>query len=208
MPVSSRNGWGVQTQFFPVTSSVAGPINAVLRNVGVAANIVAGPQGSRLTKISYRVDLAPDVAVGTVNVPSKWRLLVLAGDLPNDVGLYQEQAYPTGAHPEIPRVTASGTAVPTLHDEWLDFAAGDAGLNRIANVSWADSGPTVGGTEKMSILLIPIIDANLSQTLLGVANAQVYLGCYGLGVSVGESYQLTGGPSRSLPRYDVSLDGA
>lgn len=206
MPVSSRNGWGVQTQFFPVTTSIAGPINAVIPNVGVAATIVAGPQGSRLTKIAYRVDLAPDVAVGTVNVPTKWRLLVLAGQLPPDITLYQTQAYPTGAHPEIPMVTASGSAVPTLHDAWLDFAAGDEGLNRIANIVWSDSGPTVGGGEFMTILVTPIIDANLGQTLLGAAKASVYLGCYGLGVSVAESSQLTGGPSRSLPRYDVGLE--
>lgn len=210
MAVSARNGWGMQTAFNPVTSSVAGPINTVLGNVGVAVSIVASGAPMRLSKIFWRVDLAPDVPAGTVNVPVRWRLLVMAGQLPQDVTAFQRQAYAGGAHPEIPDQTSGETPNPLLWDEWLDFAAGDPGLNQIAERDFADAGPGVAQGEFMSVLLTPIIDANIPQILLGVANASMVLGAYGLGVASGAAASggIGGsGGSRSMPRFDVALNG-
>lgn len=208
MPVSSRNGWGAQTAFFPATQDSAGA-RTVLANVGIAAQIIAGKSPIQLAKISWRVDLAPDVAVGTVISPTRWRLVVFAGQLPTDVSTFQAQRFPAGSHPEIPAITSENAPVTILWDEWLDFAAGDPGLNAIASESWGDVGPGVGPKEVMTILLVPILDATLSQALPGAANALAYLAVAGGGVSVDQTLANGGGTggSRSLPRFDVSLGG-
>jgi len=195
----------MQTQFLPVTSSVAGPINKVLTNVGVCLSVVAGTAPIRLAKLSYRVDLAPDQPVGTVNAPVRWRVMVMTGTLPPDVSQYQAQAFPLGAHPEIPSVTAALSANPILFDLWLDFSAGDAGLNEVASQDFADAGPRVVNGGTLNLIVVPIIDANLGQTLLGVCNAQVMISGFGLvDTNPSPSGDAYGTKSQSsLPRYDI-----
>jgi hypothetical protein len=128
--------------------------------------------------------------------------MVMTGTLPLDVTLYQTQAFPTGFHPEIPQITAALSANPILWDVWLDFSAGDFGLNRIASFEWADSGPRVVAGDTLNLIVIPIIDANLGQTLLGACNAQIMVAGSGLAMADSGS---AGGPvsQSSLPRYDV-----
>jgi hypothetical protein len=208
MALSTKAGFGVQTALFPVTTSVAGPINTVIRNVGVAIQNVAGASPMRITKLSWRVDLAPDVPAGTVNVPVRWRLFICSGIIPQDIGVYQQQAFPTGSHPEVPANTAASTPNPLLWDAWLDFSAGDPGLNRLASEDWADSGPTVAGGETVSAILCPILDSTMPNVLLGAANAQVTLALSGM--SFAQPVGAAGGDfgaSRSLPRYDVAAPG-
>lgn len=202
MALSNKNGWGMQAALLPVTKVVGG-VNTVVSNVGVALSIVAGNAAIRLTKLSWRVDLAPDVPAGTVNVPTRWRVLVIGGPLPPDVSLYQLQAYPTGAHPEIPATTAAQSANPILWDEWLDFSAGDPGLNSLASVDWADAGPRVSSTETLNCLLIPILDANILQALIGAANAQMVIVASGTADSNAGGVSGANREQSSLPRYDV-----
>jgi hypothetical protein len=209
MALSIKTGWGMQAAMLAVTKSLAGPVNSVLPNVGVALSITAGNAPMRLTKLSYRVDLAPDVVAGTVNVPTRWRVLVIAGTLPQDMSVYQAQAYPTGAHPEIPFVTAAQSPNPILWDLWLDFSAGDPGLNKIATEEWADAGPRVIGGDVLNCIVIPIIDANIPQVLLGAANAQIVVAASGMAdIGPNGNSSTTGGSSHdqaSLPRYDVGV---
>jgi hypothetical protein len=204
MPVSSRNGWGFKSAFAPVTASAVGPVNTVLGNVGVAIQIVAG-SAIRLTKLAYRVDLAPDVAPGTVIAPVRWRTIVLLGQLPQDVSIFQAQAFGgAAAHPEIPKNLSDGTPIPTLWDIWSDFSAGDPGLNRLAEVDFSDAGPSVSQGETLTILLTPIIDT-LSNALAGAANALMTIAAYGTGEGADAPGASGGGSSdyRSIPRYDV-----
>lgn len=199
MPVSARNGWGFITQQFPVTK-VAGGINVVVSNVGVAISVVAAGT-VRLAQILYRVDLAPDVPVGTASVPVLWRLFVVIGTLPPDLSAFQAQAFPAGSHPEVPLLTAAGSPLQILHDEWLDFSNGDPGLNQIAQVQLPDGGPTVNKNDQLNVILMPIIDANLPAAPLGAANAVVSLAAWGTGA--GSLLGGIGAPdsAASLPRY-------
>lgn len=203
MAVSSRNGWGFKSAFAPVTNSAAGPVNTVLGNVGVAIQIVAA-SAIRLTKLAFRVDLAPDVAVGTVIAPVRWRTIVLLGQLPQDCTIFQLQAFPAGAHPEIPKNLSDGTPIPTLWDVWSDFSAGDPGLNRLAEIDFSDAGPSVSQGETLSILLVPIIDV-LSNALAGNANALMTIGAFGTGLGANAPGASGGGSQdlKSMPRYDV-----
>ncbi len=208
MPVSLKNGWGLMSAFLPVSSVVAGA-NKVTSNVGTAIQVIAGAGPVRLTKIAYRVDLAPDVVVGTVDSPTRWRVVVLAGQLPQDISSFQSQAFGAGSHPEIPQNISSGAPLPVLYDIWLDFAANDPGLNELAEIDFADAGPTVASGDTLTILIAPILDANINQALLGTSNAMMTLVAYGTGVSQNP----TGGAgtgeagSRSLPRFDSRIGG-
>lgn len=203
MPVSSRNGWGFKSAFAPVTKSAAGPVNTVLPNVGVAIQIVASA-AIRITKLAFRVDLAPDVAAGSVISPVRWRTIILLGQLPQDVSAFQAQAFGgAAAHPEIPKNLSDGTPIPTLWDIWSDFSAGDPGLNRLAEIDFSDAGPSVAEGETMSILLTPILDT-LSNALAGDANALMTLGAYGTGQGANAPGASGGGQEYgSLPRFDV-----
>jgi hypothetical protein len=207
--LSGRTGWGFLSSQIAVTQVVGGVSNVVLNNVGAALSIIAGAGALRLTKIAWRVDLAPDVAVGTVVVPVLWRVIVFSGSLPPDITALQLQAFPNGAHPEIPAKIGIGAPVPILHDLWLDFSAGDEGLNKLAERDFADGGPSVNALETMNVAVFPLQDANLSNAPLGVANVIISLGAWGTGVTVnpqGGNGALDGG-SKSLPRYGVSIDG-
>jgi hypothetical protein len=208
MPLSIANGWGFSSSQFAATTPVAG-VNQVNRNVGAGRSIVAG--GSlRLTKLQYRIDLAPDVAVGAAVSPVYWRVFVLSGILPADLSIFQAQAFAAGSHPEIPLVQAGiGTPLPILHDIWLDLSAGDPGLNRLAEVEFTDAGPTIGVGETLSVLVVPILDANLPAVAGPViaANAIVSVSAFGTGVTVNPQGG-SGGASdgaRSIPRFDVAL---
>jgi len=205
MAVSTRNGWGLQTAQFAV-SQVVGGQNTVIPNVGVAVSVV--PNGSvRLAKLLYRVDLAPDVAIGTVAVPVLWRLFAIPGTLPPDLSAYQQQAFAVGAHPEIPKLFGGSSPQPLLLDVWLDFSAGDPGLNRLAPIEFPDAGPST--SETLNIVLMPIIDANFLTTApVGVAQAIATIMAFGTGVTVnpqGSSYGAGGDGARSLPRFDVGI---
>lgn len=208
MPVSLKNGWGLMSAFLPVSANVGG-VNKVTGNVGTAIQVIAGGGPIRLTKFAYRVDLAPDVVVGTVDSPTRWRVVVLAGQLPQDISSFQSQAFGAGSHPEIPQNISSGAPLPVLYDIWLDFAANDPGLNGLAEIDFADGGPAVAAGDTLTILLTPILDQNIGQALLGTSNAMMTLLAYGTGVS----QNATGGAgtgdtgSRSLPRFDSRLGG-
>lgn len=207
MPPLSSSGWGSWAGFQPVTSSDAGPVNKVLGNVGLALQLQAGAGPIRISHLGWRVDLAPDVAVGTVNAPVRWRVCVLNDQLPQDISAFQVQAYPNFAHPEIPAKVGPLASPSVLFDRWLDFSNNDPGLNAVAVVDLADAGPSVASGRTMTVLLIPIIDANLGQTLLGVCNALMYLEVYGTGVSqAGNSAAPQA--DRSLPRWGVQDNNA
>lgn len=204
--VAQQSGFGAWTGFGPVTNGAASPNNAVLGNVGIARSIISGGAPIRITHIGYRVDLAPDLAAGTVNVPLRWRLVVLADKLPSDITAFQQQAFAAGAHPEIPADLAVSASPQILLDRWLDFGAGDPGLNQVAVIDLADAGPVVAGNgSTITVLLCPIIDANLSQTLPGAANALLYLEVFGRSTdAIGNSSAPTG--TKSLPRWGVGQE--
>lgn len=205
MSLSTKSGWGMQAAFLPVTTSIAGPVNAVIRNVGVAISVVAGNVNPiRATKLSWRVDLAPDQPVGTVNAPTRWRVVLVSGIIPADISAYQAQAYPTGAHPELPLNTSATSPNPILYDLWLDFAAGDPGLNRLVSEDWADFGPQVNAGDTINAIICPIIDANLGQTLLGACSAQITLALSGGGFQAAAGASGSTSGNASLPRYDVA----
>lgn len=204
MPVSSKNGWGVQNFFGPVTK-VSGGVNVVLSNVGAAIQVISGTGPLRLTKLAYRIDLAPDVPVGAASSPVLWRVCVVEGQLPADISAFQKQAFPTGSHPEVPQNLAYATPQPTLFDLWLDFSAGDPGLNALATWDFADAGPTVTGTDFLTVLACPILDANLSAAPLGAANALISLMAWGTGAGVSPYGAASSDSNRSLPRYDISV---
>ncbi len=191
----------MQAVLLQVSSVVAGA-NAVIGNVGVAISVVAGNAPIRLTKLSWRVDLAPDVAAGTVSAPTRWRVFVVVGQLPQDLTSLQTQAYPTGSHPEIPANTAAGSPLPMYWDVWLDFTAGDAGLNELVSEFWSDSGPTASQGETLNCVIVPVIDAQMDQSVIGSSNAQIVLAASGLAMSPGQAGGNASG-SKSLPRWDV-----
>lgn len=199
---SVRGGFGVQSGQQQVTSVVLGA-NAVVPNAGVGVQIQA-LSPSRLTTLRWRVDLSPDVPAGTTSVPTKWRVVVFsAASFPGDISGLQSQAYPAGSHPEIPAQIGSGAPVTILHDEWLDFAQGDPGLNAIASRDWTGGGgPSAGDGNVLCVLLVPIIDANMDQSIIGASNAVMYLEAYGVEE---QSDAGNGSSAHSLPRYDVTV---
>jgi hypothetical protein len=158
----------------------------------------------RLVKLGWRVDLAPDVPVASVNSPTLWRVVVFRGQLPQDITQLQLQAFPSGAASGIPAVTEQNAAVSIIHDEWLNFANGDPGLNSLAFREFADAGPAVPANETMTILITPIIDANLGQGLVGAANAQITIEAFGTGDVGSSSGAGNSGGLASLPRFDVA----
>lgn len=198
---SIKNGFGVQSQLTPVTSVVAGA-NAVNSNVGCGIAVAAWQATARMSTLRWRVDLAPDVPGGSASVPVRWRVLVFrAQSLPGDVSGLQAQAYPAGSHPELPLVQGSAAPVEILHDEFLDFSQGDPGLNELASREWNDGGPSASGGNFLCALIVPIIDANMDQTVIGAANANIYIEAHGVVL------QDTAGQenARSLARF---ADGA
>lgn len=204
MPVSTRSNWGIHSLFNPVTKVVAG-VNTVIQNIGVAIAIQG--QTVRLTKLAWRVDIAPDVAAGTVVGPVTWRVVVFQAPLPPDIGLLQTQAFATGARPEIPNA-ASGVGAPVniLHDEWLDFSKGSPGLNGLGTREFPDAGPTV--TDFLTVLLCPILDTQQSQAIVGAANAMMTIEAYGVGAG-GEAFGGAPGSvapdNPSLSRFDIPV---
>lgn len=207
MALNNQNGFGFAATFIPITKD-AGGVRSVLPNVGAARQINAGGSPLRLTRLTYRVDLAPDVAVNTVNVPIYWRLMAFRGDLPVDVSQYQAQAYPAGAHPEIP-ANFQSAANPIMLDVWLDFSNDDPGLNQLAVIEFPDAGPDVAGNDSVTVILVPLIDQNFPQALPGAANAVIALGVWGTGIGADARNAMgSGGNSKSLPRYDVAIGGA
>jgi hypothetical protein len=204
VPVSNRSSWGIHSLFNPVTSVVAG-VNTVIRNVGVAIQISG--QVVRLTKLGWRVDIAPDVVAGTVVGPTTWRVVVFNAPLPQDVGLLQQQAFAAGARPEIPNaVSGVGSPLAILHDEWLDFSKGSPGLNGLGTREFPDAGPTV--TDFLTVLLCPILDAQQSQAIVGAANAMMTIEAYGTAADGGAFGGAIGSgapTSPSLSRYDIPV---
>jgi len=121
------------------------------------------------------------------------------------VSQLQQQAYPTGARPEIPLNQGTGAPYPILFDEFLDLAAGDPGLSQRAEIAWADAGPLVLKGMAMCILLTPILDADMSQAVLGNSNANLYLEAYGVAVADAGASGIAGLNAQSIPRYDVKV---
>lgn len=206
MSVSTKNGWGIHTALQTV-SSVVGGVNVVTGNVGCAIVVQAGGGPIRLTSLGWRVDLAPDVAFGTAAGPVRWRVCVFTtAQIPTDVTALQAQGYANGNAPGIPLAPGDLSSVPMLHDLWLDFSAGDPGLNVMAQQTFPDAGPSADQTSSLIILLTPILDANLAQAPIAACNAQMTLSCFGTGVTVAPNGGVIGsGPQsgRSLPRFDV-----
>lgn len=209
--ITAGSGWGLSCALVPVTFVDGGGVERVLPNNGVGRQIIAGDTPIRLTKLSWRVDLSPDVAPGTVVSPTWWRLLVIRKELskgsnPTDFTAYQSQAFAAGAFPAIPLLLASAAPDPVLWDEWLDLSASppDPGLNQIAFRDFADGGPEAGVGETLSCLLLPVI-TTLSQAAPGAANALITIAAYGTKV-YGE--QSVGRNAAGLPRYAVPHSGA
>jgi hypothetical protein len=208
--LSSGNGWGFQSNQFQAVAVVAG-VNAVIANIGVARSIVAGGP-IRLVKLGYRIDLAPDVPAGSAASPIYWRVLVVSGTLPSDLTAFQLQAFPAGAHPEIPTNIAGTAPLPVLFDLWLDLSNGDPGLNELAEIEFADSGPSVAAGETLNVLVIPILDSTIAALgPIGASNVIVTVEAFGTGVTVNPQGSAGGydgqNGARSLPRYDVYAQG-
>lgn len=205
MAISTRNGWGMKAALIQAQKVAAGA-NVVNTNLGAGASIVAGSGPLRLTKVAWRVDIAPDVAVGVASGPTRWRLVVARGTLPPDVSAFQTQAFAAGSHPEIPQNIDAGAPLEILFDLWLDFSANDPGLNQLAFYDFADAGPTIFGGDTMLVFLVPIVDAQLSQAIVSNSNALVTVGAWGVGVTVNPQGG-TGNPQSSsqpsMPRYDA-----
>lgn len=205
MPVNQRTGWGVVAGLLN-TSRVDAGVESVERNVGVAIAVKAPPtNGVRLCRLEWRVDLAPNVAAGTVIAPDKYRLVVLQGELPQDITAYQNSAGYTN-EPSIPTAIAGNSSLPVLHDQYLDANVSFPGLDILASESFADMGPVVPGNETLTILLTPIITA-LSQTAVGIAASFHYLAAWGRGEfdPSGGISSSPGSKNASLPRFDVGL---
>ena len=204
MAPSLRSSWGIHSQFTAVTKVVAG-VNTVIQNVGVAIQISG--MTVRLTKLGWRVDIAPDVVAGTVVGPVTWRLVVFNAPLPQDIGILQLQAFATGARPEIPLdVQGVGAPVSILHDEWLDLSKGSPGLNGLGTREFPDAGPTV--TDFLTILLCPILDAQQSQAIVGAANAMMTVEAWGTSATAGAFGGIPGAPAPTQPsmsRFDVPV---
>lgn len=199
-----KNGWGLTSAFQQVTLP-AGGVNVVSRNVGIAIQIPPGA-AIRVSKLAWRVDLAPDVAVGTVVAPVRWRLMVVEAPVPSDIGLLQNQAFaPSGARLDIPQNVGNGASVPVWWDEWLDFSAGAPGLNVIAERVFPDGGPSADPSSFLTAMLFPLLDTTIAPAPLGAANAMMTLGLFGAGADAaafgGSSGTSTTQPS--LPRWDV-----
>jgi hypothetical protein len=205
MPANSRSGWGFITALVGAAKTVGG-VNVVQPNVGVATVIQAVGR-IRLSKLLFRVDLAPDVAAGTVVAPTQFRVVVLQGtSLPVDVSPWQNSAYGNAsAHPEIP---AQNSAMEVLFDHWLDVLV-DPGLNQPAFFDFADAGPAVGPGMAIVVLLVPMI-TTMSQLIVPTngtfANVQLTLGVFGLGDTTNPQGGVNnyGNRDASLPRYDVA----
>jgi hypothetical protein len=205
MTIAARNGWGWISNLVTVAKTVAG-VNVVQTNAGVGAAIQTTGR-IRLTKLCYRVDLAPDVAAGSVSSPTQYRLVVLSGaNIPPDVGAWQQSGFGNAsAHPEIP----GASPLEVLFDLWLEFAANDPGLNQLATIDFADAGPSVAGGQQMIAFLVPM-NTTMTQAVVPadgtVSNAQLTLGIYGRGddgnIEGGNAGQFSGA---SLPRYDVRV---
>jgi hypothetical protein len=206
VPINAKGGWGFKTALVPVSQTQAG-INVVQTDVGVAIVVqAAGP--IRLSKLMYRADLAPDVPAGSVSSPTRFRVVVLVGtQVPQSVSAWQAQDFgATATHPEI----ATRSPLQVEFDAWLDFGAGDAGLNELAFVDFSDAGPYCPAGGAMVILFVPVIDSQMDQSIIPAngtfANAQMTIAAYGLGEGGSPQGGSDGAQSgRSLPRYDVSL---
>lgn len=202
MPVSAASGWGFGSTLQAATQVIGG-VESVVPNIGIGRQIIAGGAPIRITKLSFRVDIAPDVPSGTVIGPTAWRLIAFAGALPSDVTDYQRQGFPLGGFPAIPRNISAGAANTVIWDEWLDFAAGDEGLNKLVSRDFTGSGPSVGDNQTMSIVLIPILAA-LSQAHVGIANVMMTLGVFGEATAQnGANGNSLSGNERSLQRFAV-----
>lgn len=210
-PIPARNGWGVQSSLVNVQSN-GGGINAVIPNTGVGAQILADTTSIRMTRIAWRVDITPDVAAGTASGPTRYRVVAVAGaqQFPPDITVWQQQAYPNGAHPEIPLSQGPSAPLRVIFDRWLDFANGDPGLSQVFWQDFPDAGPTVMKGDTLCAFLCPIIDANLDQTLQSASNAMLYLEVWGRDCEAGYqsgSSQPMGGDfaAASLPRFAVKV---
>jgi hypothetical protein len=201
-----KNGWGIASAFMQVTNPVAG-VNAVNRNVGVAVAMPPGQAGVRVSKLLWRVDLAPDVPVGTVVSPVRWRLIIFQNQLPADISALQAQAFaPAGARLEIPKNIGTGAPVSVWYDNYLDFGAGSPGLNALASEIFPDGGPSAGPTDFLTALLTPIIDSTIAPAPLGAANALMTLAMYGTGAGAEAFGGVAGGAIRtepSIPKWDT-----
>lgn len=205
--VTQKSGWGTQAALIQVVDG-SGTANVVMGNVGAGINVQTGAGPLRVTYIGYRVDLAPDTTVGSVVSPVRWRLVVFTGSkFPDDLSSLQVQAYPTGSHPEIPSSAGPSASVPVLFDLYLDFSAGDPGLNALASIPFPDGGPTAQGNDALNIALVPMFDANLPTTPKANSNAFVTLIAFGTGIAQGQAGGQAGnqGTGKSIPRFDVSI---
>lgn len=207
--ISTANRWGVQSLFAAV-GSIAGGVNSVVRNIGVAIQISPTQWSQRVTKLGWRVDLSPDQPVGTLVSPTRWRVVIIQGQVPADVSAWQQQAYgPNGARLDIPSQLANGSPFPILHDEWLDFGLGAPGLNVLFLREFADGGPTIDPDTYLSALLIPLLDSAYATTPLNPAapNAQMTLELWGTSATAGAfggSPTAQSSSQPSLPRYGTA----
>jgi hypothetical protein len=209
MPANSRSGWGFITALVGAAKTVGGAWT-VQSDVGVAT-VVQAVGRIRLSKLLFRVDLAPDVAAGTVVAPTQFRVVVLQGtSLPGNVSPWQNSAYGNAsAHPEIP---AQNSAMEVLFDHWLDVTV-DPGLNQPAFFDFADAGPSVGAGMALIVLLLPM-KTTMGQVPLPAdgtfANVQLTLGVFGLGDTTNPQGGANnyGNRDASLPRYDVAAPDA
>lgn len=195
----SRNGWGVTSGLFQVSQVNAG-VESVLLNCGLAIQIPPSATPKRITHLRWRVDLAPDVAAGSVIVPDKWRLGIFRGQLPGDITSFQASRNYVN-EPSIPDVTA----LEVLHDNYLDASVSFPGLDVMSEKGWSDGGPTVDAGDWLSILLCPL-NVALAQSAVGIANAFAYLEAYGTTSQASQQYG-NGDSSdfKSLPRWGVGM---
>jgi hypothetical protein len=177
--------------------------------VGIAIQVSPAAWAQRVTKLGWRVDLAPDVPVGTFVSPIRWRVLVIQGQVPPDITSLQQQAYgPAGARLDIPAQLANGAPFPILHDEWLDFGLGAPGLNQLFLREFTDGGPAADPNAYMSAILCPLIDKAYPLTAPNAApfpSAQMTLELWGTSATAaafGGSPSTAQAGQASLPRYD------
>lgn len=203
MGLITRNGWGVVSAQIGA-ASVQGGTLATTPNVGVGILITPGVGAQRLTSLSWRVDIAPDVPPGSVNAPDKYRLMIAVASSSNapDVTPFQVSAGYVN-EPSIPQLTRQNSPLDILYDEWLDSAVSFPGLDVLQPRDFPDAGPTILAPQTMFIALFPMITP-LAQVPLSPSNAFLHLMAYGTADGAQEVYgSAQTVPTGSIPRYDI-----
>lgn len=210
MGVTARNGWGVVQSDQVIASTSSAGQDIVMSNIGCAIQVVAGPQGCRLTHLEY--DIYTRAFTAPENAPvDNWRILVLLGALPPDVTGYQgNRAYGKPAE-EVPALLAGSLPQTVLWDRWIfndstqATVPGSSTNTRIREVyDFAGGSPEVPGGQTMSILVVP----QLVPVTADAARAHfiINLNAFGTGgQTANRGAQGGGNGEASLPRWDTRL---